>query len=40
MNKARRALHSVRLEARGVDFEFEGEMTVDVALNAQAQAVP
>ncbi|MEX0348341.1 MAG: NADP-dependent malic enzyme [Paracoccaceae bacterium] len=26
------------LEARGVDFEFEGEMTVDVALNAQAQA--
>ena len=26
------------LEARGVDFEYEGEMTVDVALNAQAQA--
>ncbi|MEO1705825.1 MAG: phosphate acyltransferase, partial [Pseudomonadota bacterium] len=26
------------LEARGVDFEFEGEMTVDVALNAQAMA--
>ncbi len=26
------------LERRGVDFEFEGEMTVDVALNAQAQA--
>lgn len=26
------------LEARGVDFEFEGEMTVDVALNAQSQA--
>ena len=26
------------LEARGVDFEFEGEMTVDVALNAKAQA--
>lgn len=26
------------LEARGVDFEFEGEMTVDVALNEQAQA--
>ncbi|MEY8839530.1 NADP-dependent malic enzyme [Cribrihabitans sp. XS_ASV171] len=25
------------LEARGVDFEFEGEMTVDVALNARAQ---
>ncbi len=25
------------LERRGVDFEFEGEMTVDVALNAQAQ---
>ncbi len=25
------------LEARGVDFEFEGEMTVDVALNATAQ---
>ena len=25
------------LEARGVDFEFEGEMTVDVALNRQAQ---
>ncbi len=24
------------LEARGVDFEFEGEMTVDVALNATA----
>ncbi|WP_273520961.1 NADP-dependent malic enzyme [Rhodosalinus sediminis] len=26
------------LDARGVDFEYEGEMTVDVALNAQAQA--
>ncbi|WP_428927310.1 NADP-dependent malic enzyme [Marinibacterium sp. SX1] len=26
------------LEQRGVDFEFEGEMTVDVALNARAQA--
>ena len=26
------------LEQRGVDFEFEGEMTVDVALNSQAQA--
>ena len=26
------------LERRGVDFEFEGEMTVDVALNVQAQA--
>ena len=26
------------LERRGVNFEFEGEMTVDVALNAQAQA--
>ena len=25
------------LEARGVDFEFEGEMTADVALNAEAQ---
>ncbi len=25
------------LESRGVDFEFEGEMTVDVALNATAQ---
>ena len=25
------------LEARGVDFEFEGEMTVDVALNEAAQ---
>jgi len=25
------------LERRGVDFEYEGEMTVDVALNAQAQ---
>ncbi|WP_138935830.1 NADP-dependent malic enzyme [Roseovarius arcticus] len=25
------------LEARGVDFEFEGEMTVDVALNTSAQ---
>ena len=25
------------LEARGVDFEFEGEMTVDVALNMAAQ---
>ena len=25
------------LEARGVDFEFEGEMTVDVALNKAAQ---
>jgi len=26
------------LEARGVDFEFEGEMTVDVALNAEVAA--
>jgi len=26
------------LEKRGVDFEFEGEMTVDVAMNVQAQA--
>ncbi|WP_370207103.1 NADP-dependent malic enzyme [Pararhodobacter marinus] len=26
------------LEARGVDFEYEGEMTVDVALNPQAAA--
>ena len=26
------------LEKRGVDFEYEGEMTVDVALNAKAQA--
>ena len=26
------------LEKRGVSFEFEGEMTVDVALNAKAQA--
>ena len=26
------------LNKRGVDFEYEGEMTVDVALNAQAQA--
>lgn len=26
------------LEKRGANFEFEGEMTVDVALNAQAQA--
>ena len=26
------------LEARGVDFEFEGEMTADVALNAKARA--
>lgn len=26
------------LDGRGVDFEYEGEMTVDVALNAQAQA--
>ena len=25
------------LDARGVDFEYEGEMTVDVALNATAQ---
>jgi malate dehydrogenase (oxaloacetate-decarboxylating)(NADP+) len=28
----------VVLEKRGVDFEFEGEMTVDVALNTAAQA--
>ena len=34
--KMHRAPHV--LEARGVSFEFEGEMTVDVALNAQAQA--
>ncbi|WP_380055961.1 NADP-dependent malic enzyme [Falsihalocynthiibacter sp. SS001] len=33
MHKAPRVL-----EARGVDFEFEGEMTVDVALNPQAMA--
>jgi malate dehydrogenase (oxaloacetate-decarboxylating)(NADP+) len=26
------------LDARGVDFEYEGEMTVDVALNPQAMA--
>ncbi|WP_146347648.1 NADP-dependent malic enzyme [Falsiphaeobacter marinintestinus] len=26
------------LDRRGVDFEYEGEMTVDVALNAQAQS--
>ncbi|MEL6642872.1 MAG: NADP-dependent malic enzyme [Pseudomonadota bacterium] len=26
------------LDGRGVDFEYEGEMTVDVALNAQAMA--
>lgn len=26
------------LDKRGVDFEYEGEMTVDVALNSQAQA--
>jgi malate dehydrogenase (oxaloacetate-decarboxylating)(NADP+) len=26
------------LDARGVDFEYEGEMTVDVALNPQAAA--
>ncbi|MDU8927908.1 NADP-dependent malic enzyme [Alisedimentitalea sp. MJ-SS2] len=26
------------LDQRGVDFEYEGEMTVDVALNTQAQA--
>jgi len=26
------------LDARGVDFEYDGEMTVDVALNAKAQA--
>ncbi|RBI84656.1 NADP-dependent malic enzyme [Rhodosalinus halophilus] len=26
------------LDGRGVDFEYEGEMTVDVALNARAQA--
>ncbi len=26
------------LERRGVDFEFEGDMTVDVALNPAAQA--
>ncbi|MEP3846776.1 MAG: NADP-dependent malic enzyme [Paracoccaceae bacterium] len=26
------------LDARGVDFEYEGEMTVDVALNTQSQA--
>ncbi len=26
------------LDARGVDFEYEGEMTVDVALNARSQA--
>jgi malate dehydrogenase (oxaloacetate-decarboxylating)(NADP+) len=25
------------LDKRGVDFEYEGEMTVDVALNAQSQ---
>ncbi len=25
------------LDARGVDFEYEGEMTVDVALNAESQ---
>jgi len=26
------------LDKRGIDFEYEGEMTVDVALNAQSQA--
>ena len=26
------------LQQRGVDFEYEGEMTVDVALNTDAQA--
>ena len=26
------------LDGRGVDFEYEGEMTVDVALNAASQA--
>ena len=26
------------LDRRGVDFEYEGEMTVDVALNAASQA--
>jgi malate dehydrogenase (oxaloacetate-decarboxylating)(NADP+) len=26
------------LDKRGVDFEYEGEMTVDVALNAKSQA--
>ena len=26
------------LDARGVDFEYEGEMTVDVAMNVTAQA--
>ncbi|MGY9046269.1 MAG: phosphate acyltransferase, partial [Rhodobacterales bacterium] len=33
--KMHRAPHV--LDARGVDFEYEGEMTVDVALNAHAQ---
>ncbi|MBV2359422.1 NADP-dependent malic enzyme [Thalassococcus sp. CAU 1522] len=33
MHKAPRVL-----DARGVDFEYEGEMTVDVALNVRAQA--
>jgi malate dehydrogenase (oxaloacetate-decarboxylating)(NADP+) len=30
-------LAPVLLERKGVDFEFEGEMAVDVALNAEAQ---
>ena len=32
------ALAPAVLERRGVNFEFEGEMTVDVALNPRAQA--
>ena len=35
---AKMALAPKVLERRGVDFEFEGEMTVDVALNPRAQA--
>ena len=34
---AKMHLAPVVLDSRGVDFEYEGEMTVDVALNTQAQ---
>jgi malate dehydrogenase (oxaloacetate-decarboxylating)(NADP+) len=37
--RAEKMHHAPRvLDKRGVDFEYEGEMTVDVALNVQAQA--
>ncbi len=37
--RAEKMHHAARvLDSRGVDFEYEGEMTVDVALNTQAQA--